>query len=92
MALTITTDDVALILNAIVEGANQYDGNGEVGAADITLAQMLRIMFANSGATNASNLNTDNGQCVVKSVGGGRNRTVVTLINGNRTVTSRDGS
>lgn len=96
MALTITTDDVALILNTVIEGPNQFDGGGEAlppggNPADynITVAQALRAMIA-FVANGATNLNTDNGQAILKSYVGGRNRLVAQLANGNRSITSRN--
>lgn len=92
MPATLTADDVALILDTVIEGENQYDGNGETGADDVTLAEAIRTIYAACGGADGTNLNTDDGQAVVKSIGGGRNRIVANLVNGNRSVTSRDGS
>lgn len=74
------------LLDAIVEGANQYDGAGEVGAEDMTVAQSLREILAYVGG-NATGL--DGQTVVLKSRGGARNRIVATMVNGNRAVTSR---
>lgn len=79
------------ILTAIVEGANQLDGGGEVGVTDVTLVQAVRELLAYASGS-ATGLDTTNGQCVLKSRGGGKNRIVADLVNGNRTVTSRDNS
>lgn len=79
------------LLGAIVEGANQVDGGGEVGVADVTLVQAIREALAYVSGS-ATGLDATNGQCVIKSRGGARNRIVANLVNGNRTVTSRDNS
>ncbi len=88
--------DVALILNTVIEGPDQYDGLGEalpIGGdpADynITVAMALRALVAYC-ANNGVNLDTNNGIATLKSVVGGRNRLVANLVNGNRTITSRN--
>lgn len=79
----------ATLAALIVEGANQADGDGEVAAVDVTLLQAVRTIYAYC-ANNATGL--EGPQAIIKSRHGGRNRIVATLANGNRTVTSRDGS
>ena len=79
------------VLGSFVEGANQVDGGGEVGVPDVTLVQALREVLAYASGS-ATGLDTTNGQSVIKSRGGARNRVVANLVNGNRTVTSRDNS
>lgn len=98
MAATLNADDIALIvdgiLNAVIEGPDQWDGGGEAlppgGDPDdynITVAQALReiVAYAANSWTGG-----DGPTVVMKSRVGGINRLVATLANGNRTVTSRD--
>ena len=87
---TLIPADVALILNTVVEGPNQYDGGGEAGATvDITIAMVLRALFAYA-VGDASNLDTTNGIVTIKSYKGGRNRIVSNIVNGVRTRSSVD--
>jgi hypothetical protein len=79
------------IANMIVEGAGQIDGGGEVGVTNVRLVQAIRELLAQASGS-ATNLDTANGQSVHKSRGGARNRIVANLVNGNRTVTSRDNT
>lgn len=85
------------ILDTVIEGPNQYDGNGEAlpvgGDPDdynVTLAQALReiLAYASHNATGLVNAI----QTVIKSRAAGRNRIVAQIVNGNRTITSRDNS
>lgn len=85
------TTDLA-ILRAIVEGPNQIDGGGEVTAPatpDTTLVGALREILAWVSGNGTALVGP---QAVVKSRGGGRNRAVIALNNGNRTVVSRDNT
>lgn len=88
--------DVALILNTVVEGPNQFDGNGEAlppggdpAAYNITVAQALRAVIA-FVANQGVNLDTTSGTATLKSYVGGRNRIVAQLVNGNRSISSRN--
>lgn len=78
-----------VVLDAILEGTNQYDGAGEAATTDMTVAAALREILSYC-AGNATGL--DGTSVVLKSLGGGRNRIAATMVNGNRTVTSRDGT
>lgn len=90
------TTGLVEILDAVIEGPSQYDGQGEalpVGGLladyDITIAQAFREFLAYV-AGNATGLDAQNGGItVLKSQVGGRNRVVATMTNGNRTITSR---
>jgi hypothetical protein len=82
------------ILDAVIEGPSQYDGAGEalppggvLADLDLTVAQALREIFAYC-ANSITGL--DGASVVAKSVVGGRNRFVASMLNGNRTITSRN--
>lgn len=80
------------IFESIVEGPNQIDGGGEVtmpATPDTTFVQAIRefLAFVSGSATG-----TDGPQTIFKSRGGGRNRIVGSLNNGNRTITSRNNT
>lgn len=79
----------AFIVDLVLEGANQVDGGGEVGAEDLRLLEALRTIYAYC-ANDATGL--EGPTAIVKSRHGGRNRIVAALANGNRTVTSRSGA
>lgn len=79
----------AQLFAAIIEGANQVDGGGEVGAEDLTLAKCIRGIYAYC-CNNATGL--EGPTAIITSRAGGRNRAVFALANGNRSVTSRDES
>lgn len=103
MAQTLTPEDLTAIVNAvlgaIVEGPTQYDGLGEAGVAgypptvptgqDVTVAMALRAAVSYTTG-QGTNLDTTNGQAILRSYVGGRQRVVAQLVNGNRTITSRD--
>lgn len=80
---------------AIIEGVNQIDGGGEAGGQNVTFVQAMREILAYA-SHNATGL--DGANPVYKSRGAGapasgaRNRMVATIVNGNRTVTSRDNT
>lgn len=76
-------------LDAVIEGAGQYDGAGEAGTSNVTLAGAVRELLALlvNAATGMNGANP-----VFKSRGGGKNRVVMQLANGNRAITSRDDS
>ena len=87
----ISSSDVALILNTVLEGEHQYDGGGTVGSPDITVGQAIRAIYDYCAAP-AENLDTTNGVAVIHSADGLKNRIVAMLANGNRSITSRDNS
>ncbi len=86
---TLIAADVALILNTVLMGEHCYDGTGTVGSPDVTVGQALRLVTAYC-AGNGSNLDTVNGQAIIKSLDGLRNAIVANMVTGVRTVTSRD--
>lgn len=78
--------------DAIVEGPNQLDGGGEVTAPptpDTTFAQAIREILA---AATGNGTGLVGPQAIYKSRGGGRNRAVFDLNNGNRTISSRNNT
>ena len=84
------------LLDSVIEGPSQYDGGGEAlppGGVltdyDLTVAQWMREVTAYV-ANNATGLDATAGVAVLKSIVGGRNRVVANMINGNRTITSRN--
>ena len=85
----------ATLFASIVEGVNQIDGGGESGGQNVTFVQWCREMLAYASG-NATGL--DSSTPVYKSRGtgapasGGRNRIVASIVNGNRTITSRDNT
>lgn len=94
VAFVDVTTGLVEILDAVIEGPSQYDGQGEalppggvLAELDLTVAQWMREVFAYvaNAATGLDGANT-----VFKSIVGGRNRIVATLNNGNRQITSRN--
>lgn len=82
------------LLDAVIEGPSQYDGQGEalppggvLADLDLTVAQWMREVMAYV-ANAATGL--DGAVFVLKSIVGGRNRIVGSLNNGNRQITSRN--
>lgn len=86
---TLVAADVQLILNTVLVGNGAYDGTGNVASVPVTVGQALRLILAYC-AGNGSNLDTTNGQAIIKSLDGLRNAVVANLVNGVRTVTSYD--
>jgi len=97
VAFVDVTTGIIEILETVIEGPSQYDGQGEalppggvLADYDTTLVQSIRLVLAYI-ACAATNLDVPNGGVTtLKSVVGGRNRVVATMSNGNRAITSRN--
>lgn len=91
------TTGIIEILETVIEGPSQYDGQGEalppggtLADYDTTLVQAIRLALAYV-ACDATNLDVPNGGVTtLKSVVKGRNRVVAAMSNGNRAITSRN--